>query len=439
MAFDINVKRKEQPKLKIEERISSFLETVKPFIKEEILEQTKRCLSCPNPKCVEGCPIHLPIPQFIKAIGEGRDEEAYDLVYNVSPLSGICAIVCDQAKQCEGKCIRGIKDKPVNIGAIHRYISFLDYYKKPNICIKKDAKVAIIGAGPSGLSCGYELAKNGYNVTIYEKESSIGGVPYFGIPQFRLADKELNNALKPFLDVGISFIFNSKVKLDDIIDKFDAFYIAIGTQISKKMWIKGEDLPGVISGEEFLKDIKIFHNLDKYKDYKNIFVVGAGNVAMDVSRTMRRLNKNVTIVYRRSIDEAPCRKDELDEAKEEGVELKFLTNPVEFIGKDKLEQIKLIKMELGEPDASGRRKPIEIPNTEYLLDADCVVLALGSNIEEDIVNGIDLDHHLIKVNNHQTSNPKVFAGGDCVTGSNTVVHAVKAGLDAAKEIAEYLK
>ena len=440
MAFDIKVNRKEQNKIDLEKRKTTFDEVIVPFKKEDILEQSKRCLSCPVPQCEKGCPIHLPIRDMIKLISTGNEKEAYKIINDVSPLSGICSIVCDHASQCEGKCIRGIKDKPVNIGAIHRYVAFLDEQYNFEIGEEKQQRIAIIGAGPSGLTCAIELRKLGYQVTVFEKESKIGGVPYYGIPNFRLEMKDLDKVLSSLENIGINFIVNKEINVNDIIDEYDAIYIAIGTQKSKYMRIPGEELKGVYTSEEFLRDIKIDKNYTKYESYKNIFVVGGGNVAMDVSRTAIRMGKDTTIVYRRSIEEAPCRKDELEEAAEEGVKLHFLNNPIEFIGNDKLEKIKLIKMELGEQDASGRRSPVEIKGSEYLVDADCVVLAIGQGIEKQFVDGVELKWNLITVNeNHQTNNPKVFAGGDVVTGSNTVVHAINAGIETSKAIDNYLK
>lgn len=440
MAFDPKIDRKEQSKIALENRKNSFDEVIIPFKEEDILEQTKRCLSCPVPKCEEGCPIHLPIRDMIKLISNGQKKEAYDLINNVSPINGICSIVCDHASQCEGHCIRGLKSEPVNIGAIHRYVAFLDeeftFTKKD----KNGKKVAVIGAGPSGITCAYELTKLGYEVTVYEREAKLGGVPYYGIPNFRLNIEDLNKILGRCKDFGINFVFNKEVSINDIINDYDAIYVAIGTQKSKYMRIPGEDLNGVYTSEEFLRDIKVLNNIKKYQNYNNIFVVGGGNVAMDVSRTAIRLNKKTTIVYRRSIDEAPCRKDELEEAKEEGVILSFLTNPVAFVGNEKVEQIKLIKMELGEPDDSGRRSPVEIKGSEYLLDADCVILAIGQGIEKEYVDGINLKWNLVEVNeDYQTSNPKVFAGGDVVSGSSTVVNALKAGILASKNIDKFLK
>ena len=440
MAFDPKIDRKEQSKIALENRKNSFNEVIIPFKEEDILEQTKRCLSCPVPKCEEGCPIHLPIRDMIKLISNGQKKEAYDLINNVSPINGICSIVCDHASQCEGHCIRGLKSEPVNIGAIHRYVAFLDeeftFSKKD----KNGKKVAVIGAGPSGITCAYELTKLGYEVTVYEREAKLGGVPYYGIPNFRLNIEDLDKILEKYKDFGIKFVFNKEVSVNDIINDYDAIYVAIGTQKSKYMRIPGEELNGVYTSEEFLRDIKVLNDIKKYQKYHNIFVVGGGNVAMDVSRTAIRLNKKTTIVYRRSIDEAPCRKDELEEAKEEGVILSFLTNPVAFVGNEKVEQIKLIKMELGEPDESGRRSPVEIKGSEYLLDADCVILAIGQGIEKEYVDGINLKWNLVEVNeDYQTSNRKVFAGGDVVSGSSTVVNAIKAGILASKNIDKFLK
>ncbi|MBE6141599.1 MAG: NAD(P)-dependent oxidoreductase [Erysipelotrichaceae bacterium] len=438
MAFDPKITRKEQSSHPIKERINSFREVIIPFKEEDILEQAKRCLNCPNPQCVKGCPLSLPIPQMIELISKGEKLEAYKLINDVSPLSGICSIVCDHASQCEGHCIRNRKGEAVTIGAIHRYIAYLDEQYEFNFAKDNGKRVAIIGAGPSGLSASIELRKLGYQVTLYEREPRIGGVPYYGIPNFRLDDKELRKSYDFINKIGVDIRLNTEVSFNDILDQYDAIYLAIGTQKSKYMGIPGEDLEGVYTSEAFLKDIKVDHNYSKYEAYQNVIVVGGGNVAMDVSRTLVRLGKKTTIVYRRSIDEAPCRKDELEDAKEEGVILSFLTNPVKYEGSNKLEKATLIKMELGEPDESGRRSPVEIKGSEYTIPCDCVILAIGSGIEKEYINNIELNRNVVKVDNYHTSNPKVFAGGDVVTGSNTVVHAVKAGIEAAKEIDIFL-
>ena len=441
MAFDIKVVRKEQDKIPLDKRIESFDEVIVPFSKEDILEQTKRCLSCPKPQCEEGCPLHLPIRDMIKLISNGQEKEAFKLINDVSPLSGICAV----------ECIRGIKDKPVNIGAIHRYVATLNEEYQINKCEANNKKIAIIGGGPSGLSCAYELYKLGYDVTIYEREKQIGGVANYGIPRFRLDKTILDNIYSFLSKTDIKFIFNKEVAIKDIENEYDAIYLATGTQKSKLMGIPGENLDGVYTSEEILKGADFF---EKYSSLKNrlvklsgkkeekqkAIVVGGGNVAMDVARTLIRTHYDVTIVYRRSINEAPCRKDELDEAIEEGVNMAFLNNPVAFIGKDKLEAVQIIKMELGEADASGRRSPVEVKGSEYTLPCDIAVLAIGQGIEKQFVDGIDLNRNLVVINEqYQTSNPKVFAGGDVVSGSNTVVHAVKAGIEASKYIDLYLK
>ena len=439
MAFDPKVLRHNEKTISLNKRKNTFNEFKKPLKKEDVLEETKRCLSCPIPRCKEGCPLSLPIPTLIRLINEEREDEAFQMLNKISPLSGICSIVCDHAAQCEGHCIRNKNGQAVNIGAIHRYIAFLSKKFTPIIGEDNGKKVAIIGAGPSGLSAAIELRKLGYQVTIYEREMRIGGVPFYGIPSFRLDDKDLRKSLDIIDKIGANIRLNTEVKLEDIIDQYDAIYIANGTQKSKRMGIVGEDLEGVYTSEEFLKDIKVDQNYFKYERYQNVFVVGGGNVAMDVSRTLVRLKKKTTIIYRRSIEEAPCRKNELIEAKEEGVILSFLTNPVSYQGNGKLESVTLINMKLGEPDESGRRSPIEIKGSEQTVPCDCVILAIGSNLEKEFVSDIELNRNLVKVNEYQTSNPKVFAGGDNVTGSNTVVHALKAGIEASHYIDNYLK
>ena len=439
MAFDPKVEYKKQSTISLDKRINSFDEVIIPFNEEEILEQTKRCLNCPNPTCVKGCPLSLPIPTLIKLINDGFKKEAYQMLNDITPISGICSIVCDHASQCEGNCVRNRTCQPVNIGAIHRYLAFLNEDYDITLVPSNNKKVAVIGAGPSGLSCAIELRKHGYQVTVYERESSIGGVPLYGIPSFRLSNKDLEDGYKNAYKYGIEFRFSVEADIESVIQEYDAVYLAIGVQKSKYMGIPGEELKGVYTSEEFLKDIKIKNNIDKYKDYKNVFVVGGGNVAMDVSRTALRIGLKPTIVYRRSIEEAPCRSDELEEAKVEGVNLSFLTNPVSYQGNEKLESATFIKMELGEPDESGRRSPVEIKGSEYTVPADLIVLAIGSNLEKQFVNDIELNRNTVKVNNYQTSNHKVFAGGDVVTGSNTVVHAIKAGIEASLAIDNYLK
>lgn len=438
MAFNPTIKRKEENYIDIDTRISSFLEAKIPLKKEEIYEQCQRCLQCPNPTCEKGCPLHLPIKSFIKALLDNDEDKAFELINNVTPISLICSIVCDYSSQCEGNCIRAKRNEAVKIGAIHRYIASLEKPLNPKKNTAKPKKIAVIGAGPSGLALAYKLYQEGYNITVYEREKEIGGVPHFSIPEFRLSNEDLRKAYRIFKETDIKFKLEKEVHIKDIINEYDAIYIATGTQKSKYMNIKGEDKAGVITSEEFLKDIKLNKNLEKYKEYNHVYVVGGGNVAMDVSRTLLRLGKKPTIVYRRSIEEAPCRKDEILEAQEEGVHFAFLNNPVEYIGEDKLTQLKLIKMELGEPDESGRRSPQEVKGSEYMVDADLVILAIGSSLENKHVEDIELKRNLILTNNYQTSNPKVFAGGDAVTGSNTVVHAVKAGLEAADTIKNFL-
>lgn len=439
MAFNPSIKRKEEKYRDIDTRISSFLEAKIPLKKEEIYEQCQRCLQCPNPTCEKGCPLHLPIKSFIKALFDNDEDKAFELINGVTPISLICSIVCDYSSQCEGNCIRAKRNEAVKIGAIHRYIASLEKPLNPKKKAVNSKKIAVIGAGPSGLALAYKLYEEGYQITVYEREKEIGGVPHYSIPEFRLTNEDLRKAFRIFKETDIEFKLGIEVSLNEIIDEYDVVYIATGTQKSKYMGIPGEDLPGVITSEEFLKDIKLNKGLEKYKDYNHVFVVGGGNVAMDVSRTLLRLGKKPTIVYRRSIEEAPCRKDEIIEAQEEGVNFAFLNNPVEYIGEDKLTQLKLIKMELGEPDESGRRSPQEVKDSEYMVDADLVVLAIGSSLENKYISDIELKRNLIITNNYQTSNPKVFAGGDAVTGPNTVVHAVKAGLDAAIEITNYLE
>lgn len=437
---DINAPRTKQSRIAPDKRVHSFNEVNIPFTKEEAKQEANRCLSCINPSCEKGCPLHMPIRDMIKLIKQGEELDANDLINSVSPLSGLCAIVCNHADQCEGHCIRNKNGEAVAIGALHRYVASID--NEIVLLDKKEngKKVAIIGAGPSGLSCAYELNKVGYDVTVYEKEKSYGGVPYYGIPSFRLPNTELRKQYQNALTAGIHFIYNKETYLKDIINDYDAIYIATGVQLPNSREIPGDYLQNVIKSATLLKDIKLENQFLKYSFAKNVYVVGGGNVAIDAARTIKRICPNVTILYRRTLEEITCQKDEFDQAMEEGVKISLLSAPIECHGSIKLESITIQKMELGELDATGRRKPVPIKGSEKIYPCDLLIYAVGQKPEGKYYQEVNNDHGYIQVNEkQQTSIEKVFAGGDVVRGSQTVVHAVYDGKVASKEIDNFLK
>lgn len=437
-----------------EKRKNNFSLVSTGYTKDEAIEEAKRCLNCKIPQCSKACPIQNRIPEFISEVKAGNFEKAYEIIKTKSLLSDICSTVCPHEKQCEGSCVRGIKGEPIAIGSIERFVSEWanenlkeSYTKEPN-----GKKIAIIGAGPAGISCALYLLSKGYKVVFYEKENYVGGVLKWGIPSFRLSDKIVDNYYEKLKKMNAEFHFNYRVgkdnSLDDLLknEGYDACFIGIGACSSNVMNIEGEDLKGVYSADDFLSKI----NLSELKGDRRYFdecgervlIVGGGNVAMDAARCAVRLPqvKKVSIVYRRTEQEMPACSIELEHAKEEGIEFLTLKNPVKFIGKDgKLTQAECAVMVLGEPDASGRRRPVESDEDHIFLDVDTCVLALGFSNEKEIsmyTKDLEADKWgcFIVDENNMTSREGIYAGGDAVTGADTVVRAMKAGINAAKAI-----
>ena len=449
--------REQDPKV----RATNFDEVCLGYNKDEAMEEATRCLNCKKAKCVEGCPVNIQIPAFIHEVKEGNFEEAYKIISESSALPAICGRVCPQESQCEGKCIRGIKGEAVSIGKLERFVA--DWARengiKPTAPAEKNGKkVAVIGSGPSGLTCAGDLAKLGYDVTIFEALHKAGGVLVYGIPEFRLpksavVEKEVENVKALGVKIETNVIIGKSVTIDELMDEegFEAVFIGSGAGLPMFMGIPGENANGVFSANEFLTR----NNLMKAfrEDYdtpiakgKKVAVVGGGNVAMDAARTALRLGAEVHIVYRRSEAELPARAEEVHHAKEEGIIFDLLTNPKEILvdENDWVKGIKLVKMELGEPDASGRRRPVEVPGSEYEIDVDTVIMSLGTSPNPLISSttiGLDTNRRKCIIADEvtgQTSKDGVFAGGDAVTGAATVILAMGAGKAAAKGIHEFL-
>lgn len=442
-------------------RNHNFEEVCLGYNKEEAVEEAARCLNCKNAQCVKGCPVSINIPEFIHNVKEGNIEEAYRVIGQSSALPAICGRVCPQESQCEGKCIRGIKGEAVSIGKLERFVA--DWARendiKPEKAASKNGKrVAVIGSGPSGLTCAGDLAKLGYDVTIFEALHEAGGVLVYGIPEFRLpkdtvVKHEIENVKSLGVEIDTNVVIGKSVTIDQLLDEegFDAVFIGSGAGLPRFMGIPGENANGVFSANEYLTR----NNLMKaFKtDYDTpiaagtkVAVVGGGNVAMDAARTALRLGAEVHIVYRRSEAELPARAEEVHHAKEEGIVFDLLTNPTEILVDENgwVKGMKCIRMELGEPDASGRRRPVEIEGSEFELDLDTVIMALGTSpnpLISSTTKELETNKRACIVADEEfgrTSKEGVFAGGDAVTGAATVILAMGAGKAAAKGIHEYL-
>ena len=450
--------REQAPKV----RATNFEEVCLGYNKEEAMEEANRCLGCKKAKCMEGCPVSINIPGFVHEVKEGNFEKAYQIIGESSALPAVCGRVCPQETQCEGKCIRGLKGEAVSIGKLERFVA--DWAKENGIkpvpaAQKNGHKVAVIGSGPSGLTCAGDLAKMGYDVTIFEALHKAGGVLVYGIPEFRLPkDKvvaaEVENVKCLGVKIETNVIIGKSVTIDELLkdEGFEAVFIGSGAGLPMFMGIPGEQANGVFSANEYLTR----NNLMKAfrEDYdtpiahgKKVAVVGGGNVAMDAARTALRLGAEVHIIYRRSEAELPARKEEVHHAKEEGVQFDLLCNPVEILTDDKdwVTGIKCIRMELGEPDASGRRRPVEIPGSEFTIDVDTVIMSLGTSPNPLISSttiGLDVNKRKCIIADEEfgkTSKEGVYAGGDAVTGAATVILAMGAGKAGARGIDEYIK
>ena len=449
--------REQEPKV----RAKNFDEVCLGYNKEEAIEEANRCLNCKNAQCIKGCPVAINIPAFIEQVKTGNVEEAYKVISESSALPAVCGRVCPQESQCEGKCIRGIKGEPVSIGKLERFVADTarEMGIKPEGAKEKNGKkVAVIGSGPAGLTCAGDLAKLGYDVTIFEALHEAGGVLVYGIPEFRLPKedvvaKEIENVKNLGVKIETNVVIGKSTTVDELMEEegFEAVFIGSGAGLPKFMGIKGETANGVFSANEYLTRSNLMKAFDEIYDTpikpgKNVAVVGGGNVAMDAARTALRLGANVSIVYRRSLEELPARVEEVHHAMEEGIKFELLTNPVEIIEDEKglVTGMKCIRMELGEPDESGRRRPVEIKGSEFIMDVDTVIMSLGTSpnpLISSTTKGLETNRHGCIIANEEigaTSKEGVFAGGDAVTGAATVILAMGAGKAAAKGIHDYL-
>ena len=442
-------------------RNKNFEEVCLGYNMEEAQEEATRCINCKNAQCIKGCPVSINIPGFVHEVKEGNIEEAYKIISQSSALPAVCGRVCPQESQCEGKCIRGFKGEPISIGKLERFVA--DYAREHNIkpqpaTEKKGKKVAVIGSGPSGLTCAGDLAKLGYDVTIFEALHQAGGVLVYGIPEFRLPKQtvvasEIENVKSLGVKIETNVVIGKSMTVDQLLDEegFDAVFIGSGAGLPRFMGIPGENANGVFSANEYLTRSNLMNAFDDSYDtpiarFKKVAVVGGGNVAMDAARTALRLGAEVHVVYRRSEAELPARAEEVHHAKEEGIIFDLLTNPTEILADENgwVKGIKCVKMELGEPDASGRRKPVEIEGSEFVMDLDAVIMSLGTSpnpLISSTTKGLEINKRkciVAEEENGQTSKEGVYAGGDAVTGAATVILAMGAGKAAAKGIDEFL-
>lgn len=442
-------------------RAKNFDEVCLGYNKEEAMEEATRCINCKNAQCVKGCPVAIDIPAFIEQVKLGNIEEAYQIISRSSALPAVCGRVCPQESQCEGKCIRGIKGDPISIGKLERFVA--DWARengiKPEPAKEKNGrKVAVIGSGPAGLTCAGDLAKLGYDVTIFEALHEAGGVLVYGIPEFRLPKedvvaKEIANVESLGVKIEKNVIIGKSITIDELIEEegFEAVFIGSGAGLPKFMGIPGENANGVFSANEYLTRSNLMKAFNEDSNTpimrgRKVAVVGGGNVAMDAARTALRLGAEVHIVYRRSEEELPARVEEVHHAKEEGIIFDLLTNPTEILEDENnwVRGMKCIKMELGEPDASGRRRPVEIPGSEFEMELDTVIMSLGTSpnpLISSTTEGLETNKWKCIVADEEfgkTTKEGVFAGGDAVTGAATVILAMGAGKAAAKGIHNYL-
>ena len=466
---NMSVKRNVMPTQDPQVRNKNFDEVALGYTVEQAIDEAKRCLNCRHKPCVGGCPVKIYIPDFIAKVAEGDFEAAYEIIAKSSSLPAVCGRVCPQENQCEGKCIRGIKGEAVAIGRLERFVA--DYHnanctKAPVNPVKNGHRVAVIGSGPSGLSCASDLAKKGYDVTIFEALHTAGGVLVYGIPEFRLpkaiVKKEIDGLKELGVDIQTNVVIGKTITVDELMEEYgyEAIFIGSGAGLPKFMGIPGENLKGVFSANEFLTRINLMKAYQSGSDTpvlhaKRVAVVGGGNVAMDAARCAKRLGAEVYIVYRRGIEELPARHEEVDHAQEEGIIFKTLTNPVEILGYNNPEDrrdpknmtvcgMKCVKMELGDPDESGRRSPHVKEGSEFVLDVDCVIMSLGTSpnpLIKSTTEGLDTQKWggIIVDEDGLTSKTGVYAGGDAVTGAATVILAMGAGKVASEAIDKYLQ
>ncbi len=443
-------------------RSGNFMEVALGYTEEQALDEAARCLNCKNHPCTQGCPVQIDIPGFIKKAAEGDFEGAYEVISRSSSLPAVCGRVCPQENQCEKYCVRGIKGEPVGIGRLERFVADRHNENASAPAAKPESnghKVAVIGSGPSGLTCAGDLAKKGYEVTVFEALHLAGGVLVYGIPEFRLPKSIVQKEVEGLKALGVKIetnvIIGKTLTVDELMDEFgfEAIFIGSGAGLPSFMNIPGENLKGVYSANEFLTRVNLMKAykpgaFTPVKKNERVAVVGGGNVAMDAARCAKRLGaKEVYIVYRRSEAELPARREEVEHAKEEGIIFKLLNNPVEILGDDKgfVSGIRCIQMELGEPDASGRRRPVEIPGSEFDIGVDCVIMAIGTSpnpLIKSTTEGLETNRKgciVAEEATGKTSKDHVYAGGDAVTGAATVILAMGAGKTAAKAIDEEIR
>ena len=456
---NMSLKKNEMPHQAPDVRNKNFDEVALGYTEEQAIDEAKRCLNCKNKPCVSGCPVHIHIPAFIEKVAAGEFEEAYRIITEASSLPAVCGRVCPQETQCEQKCVRGIKGEPVAIGRLERYVA--DRHNAlANKAVERPApnghKVAVVGSGPSGLACAGELARLGYEVTVFEALHLAGGVLVYGIPEFRLPKRIVADEIEGLRALGVKIETNTVIGKTITIDElqneygYEAVFVGSGAGLPKFMNIPGENLKGVYSANEFLTRINLMKAYTKgaatpIQRAKRVAVVGGGNVAMDAARCAKRFGAEVYVVYRRGMDELPARREEIEHAIEEGIVFKTLTNPVSILGDDNKNVCGMIcvEMELGEPDASGRRRPVLKADSEFTLDVDCVIMALGTSpnpLIKSTTDGLDTQSWggIIADEGGKTSREGVYAGGDAVTGAATVILAMGAGKNAAKATNEYI-
>ena len=440
-------------------RNKNFEEVALGYTEAQALDEAQRCLNCKNKPCMTGCPVMVHIPEFIAEVAKGNFEEAYQIISHTSALPAVCGRVCPQENQCEKYCVRGKKGEPVGIGRLERFVA--DWHNAnchtlPEKPASNGHRVAIVGSGPAGLTCAGDLARKGYGVTVFEALHLAGGVLVYGIPEFRLpksiVQKEVDGLKALGVTIATDTVVGRTITVDELMEEqgFEAVFIGSGAGLPMFMNIPGVNYKGVFSANEFLTRINLMKAYKPESDTpivhpKKVAVVGGGNVAMDAARCAKRLGAEVYVVYRRGMEELPARKEEVEHAEEEGIIFKTLNNPVEILAdeNDNVNKIRCIKMELGEPDASGRRRPVEVPGSEFDLDVDCVIMALGTSpnpLIKDTTKGLEINKKggIVVNEDGLTSKNNVYAGGDAVTGAATVILAMGAGKTAAKAIDEAL-
>lgn len=457
---NMSLKKVEMPVQDGQVRRNNFDEVALGYTKEMAMEEAQRCLHCPTKPCISGCPVAVNIPDFIEQVKEGNFEEAYRIIHETSSLPAVCGRVCPQEKQCEAKCVRGVKGEAVAIGRLERFVA--DWYRenvkdevhKPE---SNGHKVAVVGAGPAGLTCAGDLAKKGYQVSVFEALHVAGGVLMYGIPEFRLpktvVQHEIEGLKQMGVDIQTNMVIGRSESVDDLFDAgYESIFIGSGAGLPSFMNMPGENLKGVYSANEFLTRCNLMKAYKEGVDTpiqhpKRAVIVGGGNVAMDAARCAKRLGvEEVTIVYRRSMEELPARKEEVEHAMEEGIIFKLLTNPVRVLGNEDgwVCGMECVSMELGEPDESGRRRPVEIKDSNFVLDVDCMIMAIGTSpnpLIRSTTKGLETNRKgcLVADDNGATTREGVFAGGDAVTGAATVILAMGAGKTAAAAIDEYIQ